>query len=181
MRRADRGLEVFNFNTNLLEICGVAAIDPTCGITVEKALFSPRLGWAYRLNPTIVIRAGYSRNPENDNSATTQMPPSQAFPVTIILTETAANNYAAIGNLADGVTTVPIFDLSVGRVKPNAGLTTNRGEFIRGKITSFNVSVQKLLPHNHSLTVGYVANRQNGMTHADNVNYGTLGEEPRPV
>ena len=175
VRRADRGLEVFNFNTNMLDICGVAGIDATCGITVEKALFSPRLGWAYRLNGTTVIRAGYSRNPENDNSATSQMPPSQAFPVTIILTETAANNYAAIGNLADGVTTVPLFDLSVGHVKPNAGLTTNRGEFVRGKITSFNVSVQKLLPHNHNLTVGYVANRQNGMTRAENVNYGTLG------
>ena len=175
VRRADRGLEVFNFNTNLLDICGVAGIDPTCGITVEKALFSPRLGWAYRLNGTTVIRAGYSRNPESDNSATSQMPPSQAFPVTIILTETAPNNYAVVGNLADGVTTVPLFDLSVGHVKPNAGLTTNRGEFVRGKITSFNVSVQKLLPHNHNLTIGYVANRQNGMTRAQNVNYGTLG------
>jgi hypothetical protein len=44
MRRADRSLEVFN-HTNLLEICGVAG-SPTCGITVEKTLFTPRLGWA---------------------------------------------------------------------------------------------------------------------------------------
>jgi hypothetical protein len=103
------------------------------------------------------------------------MPPSQSFPVTIILTEAAANNYSAIGNLSDGVTTVPLFDLSVGHVKPNAGLTTYRGEFIRGKITSYNVSIQKLLPHNHSLTLGYVANRQNGITRSQNLNYGTLG------
>jgi len=160
IRRADRGLEVFNFSTNMLDICGVAGNSPTCGITVEKDLFTPRLGWAYRLNDTTVIRAGYSRNPENDNGATAQMPPSQAFPVTIILTETAANNYAAIGNLSDGVSLVPQFNLSVGQVKPNAGLTTFRGEYIRGKITSFNVSVQKLLPHNHNLTLGYVANRR---------------------
>ncbi len=173
--RADRGLEVFNFNTNMLDICGIAGNSPTCGITVEKALFTPRLGWAYRPNETTVIRVGYSRNPQSDNSATAQMPPSQSFPVTIILTETAANNYAAIGNLSDGVSTVPIFDLSVGHVKPNAGLTTYRGEFVRGKITSFNVSVQKLLPHSHSLTLGYVANRQDGMTRSQNLNYGTLG------
>jgi len=175
IKRADRGLEVFNFGTNLLDICGVAGVPSSCGITVEKALFSPRLGWAYRLNNTTVIRAGYSRNPENDNSATAQMPPSQSFPVTIILTETAANNYAAIGNLSDGVSIVPQFNLSVGHVKPNAGLTTYRGEYVRGKITSFNVSVQKLLPHNHNLTLGYVANRQNGMTRSQNLNYGTLG------
>lgn len=175
IRRADRGLEVFNFSTNMLDICGVAGNSPTCGITVEKDLFTPRLGWAYRLNDTTVIRAGYSRNPENDNAATAQMPPSQAFPVTIILTQTAANTYTAVGNLSDGVPIVPQFDLSVGQVKPNAGLTTFRGEYIRGKITSFNVSVQKLLPHNHNLTLGYVANRQNGMTRSQNLNYGTLG------
>ena len=175
VRRADRGLEVFNFNTNLLEICGVAGIDPTCGVTVEKTLFTPRLGWAYRPSDSLVIRVGYSRNPENGNSATSQMPPSQSFPVTTILTETAANNYSAIGNLADGVTTVPIFDLSVGRVKPNSGLTTYRGKFVRGKITSFNVSIQKVLPHNHSLTLGYVANRQNDMVRTQNQNYGKLG------
>jgi hypothetical protein len=70
---------------------------------------------------------------------------------------------------------VPIFDLSVGRVKPNSGLTTYRGEFVRGKITSFNASIQKLLPHSHSLTLGYVANRQNGMTKVQNRNYGALG------
>src|SRR5436190_8257865 len=46
-RRSDRGLEVFNFNTNLLEICGVSGIPSTCGVTVEKRLFTPRLGWAY--------------------------------------------------------------------------------------------------------------------------------------
>ena len=50
MRRADRGLEVFNFSSNLLEICGVAGLDPTCGITVEKTLFTPRLGWSFRAN-----------------------------------------------------------------------------------------------------------------------------------
>jgi TonB dependent receptor len=43
-RRADRGLEVFNFTTNQLDICGVSGIPSTCGITVEKALFTPRLG-----------------------------------------------------------------------------------------------------------------------------------------
>jgi hypothetical protein len=35
--------------------------------------------------------------------------------------------------------------------------------------------VQQLLPANHSLTVGYVANRQRGMTRNLNQNYGQLG------
>jgi hypothetical protein len=35
--------------------------------------------------------------------------------------------------------------------------------------------MQQLLPYNHSLTLGYVANRQEGMTRSLNENYGRLG------
>ena len=156
-------------------ICGVSGNAPTCGITVEKNLFTPRVGWAYRATESTVIRVGYSRNPENDTSGRNQMPPFQAFPATIILTETAPNTYSAVGSLSDGVTVVPQFDLTVGRVRPNAGLTTYRGKFVRGTITSWNASVQQLLPFGQSLTLGYVANRQRGITRNLNENYGQLG------
>jgi hypothetical protein len=174
-RRADRGLEVFDFDARRLLICGVAGNDPTCGITVEKDLFTPRLGWAYRPTESTVIRVGYSRNPQNDTSGRNQMPPFQAFPATIILAETAPNTYSAIGSLNDGVTIVPRFDLTVGSVRPAAGMTTYRGKFERGSISSWNVSMQQLLPANHSLTLGYVANRQREMTRNLNENYGRLG------
>jgi hypothetical protein len=72
---------------------------------------------------------------------------------------------------------VPLLDLTVGHLTPVAGLTTypENAEFVRGKISSWNVSLQQLLPYNHSFTLGYVANRQNGMTRAMNQNYGQLG------
>jgi len=174
-RRADRGLEVFDFATSELMICGVSGNAPTCGITVEKSLFTPRVGWAYRATESTVIRVGYSRNPENDTSGRNQMPPFQAFPATIILAEAAPNQYSTIGSLSDGVTVVPQFDLTVGHVRPNAGLTTYRGKFERGTITSWNASVQQLLPFGQSLTLGYVANRQRDITRNVNENYGQLG------
>ena len=175
VRRADRGIEVFNFTTNQLDICGVAGNSPTCGVTVQDLLFSPRLGWSYKLNDTTVIRAGYSRNPQSDTSATAQMPPGAAFPVTDIVTVTSPNSYSTVGNLSQGVPVVPVFNLNVKSVTPNAAITTYRGEFKRGEITSFNVTVQKLLPHNHNLTLGYVATHSDGLTRTENLNYGTLG------
>ena len=175
VRRADRGLEVFNFTTNQLDICGVAGNAPTCGITVQHLLFSPRLGWSYRLNDTLVIRAGYSRNPENDDSATAQMPPGAAFPVTNIVIAQAPNSYTTVGNLSQGVPVVPVFNLNVASVTPDAAITTYRGEFKRGEITSYNVTVQKLLPRNHNVSVGYVATHPLGLTRTENFNYGTLG------
>ncbi len=174
-RRADRGLEIFDFESRRLLICGVSGNDPTCGVTVEKDLFTPRLGWAYRPTESTVVRVGYSRNPQNDTSGRNQMPPFQAFPATIIISEQGANNYATVGSLSDGVTVVPQFDLTVGSVRPAAGMTTYRGKFVRGTISSWNVSMQQLLPMSHSLTLGYVANRQRGMTRNLNENYGRLG------
>jgi hypothetical protein len=177
-QRRDRGLEVFDFAARQLLICGQAGIPQTCGVTVEKNLFTPRLGWAYRPTDSMVVRVGYSRNPENDTSGREQMPPFNAYPATIIYTETAANPYSAIGTLAQGFPTVPVLDLTVGRLNPvNAGLTTYpmNAEFVRGKISSWNVSMQQLLPYEHSLTLGYVANRQNGLTRSVNQNYGQLG------
>ena len=174
--RRDRGLEVFDFPSRQLLICGVSGNPKTCGVTVEKNLFTPRLGWAYRPTDSMVIRVGYSRNPQNDTSGNSQQPPGAAFPATIIYTETA-NSFQAIGTLADGFPKVPLLDLTVGHLNPVAGLTTypENEMFKRGKISSWNVSFQQVLPYGHSLTLGYVANRQNGMTRAQNQNYGQLG------
>ena len=43
--RTDRGLEMFDFTTNLLQVCGIGAANPqVCDIKVQKDLFTPRLG-----------------------------------------------------------------------------------------------------------------------------------------
>ena len=72
---------------------------------------------------------------------------------------------------------VPQVDLSSGSVALplGAGVTTYRDEYIRGTITSYNVTLQKLLPHSLSVQVGYVANRQNDITRNENLNYGQIG------
>jgi hypothetical protein len=50
-----------------------------------------------------------------------------------------------------------------------------RDEYIRGTITSWNVTAQKLLPHSMSVQIGYVANRQKNLTQTQNLNYGQIG------
>jgi hypothetical protein len=176
-RRADHGIEVYDFAANRLLICGVGPNDENCGIEVEKNLFTPRLGLAYRPSEDLVIRAGYSRNPQSNNPGRQQMVPSQSFPQTIVITEEAPNNLTAVGSLSDGATRVQPADQSSGvLVLPRgAGVNTYRDEYVRGKISSWNVSAQKALGTRMSATVAYVANRQNGMTRNLNLNYGPLG------
>jgi hypothetical protein len=179
--RADRGLEMFDFTTNLLQVCGVGAANPeVCNIKVQKDLFTPRLGWAYRPTESTVVRVGFSRNPQSDNAITRVGGIAQAFPQIIAITQSGPNTFTPVGSLNEGVPTVPELDLSSGVVQlpRGAGVTTLEGAFERGTITSWNVTVQKLFPHSLSVQLGYVANRQNNQTRAINLNYGQIGGGP---
>ena len=93
-QRADRGLEVFDFESRQLLICGVSGNDPTHAASPSKRICSRRDSAGPIARPSRPSSAsGYSRNPQNDTSGRNQMPPFQAFPATIILAEQAANTY----------------------------------------------------------------------------------------
>ncbi len=176
-RRVDHGIEVYDFAANRLLICDVGPNDANCGIDVEKNLFTPRLGIAYRPMEDFVIRAGYSRNPQSNNPGRQQMVPSQSFPQTIVITQNAPNNVTAVGSLSDGSPIVRQVDQTPGvlALPAGAGVNTYQDEYVRGKISSWNVTAQKAFGARTSVQVGYVANRQNGMTRNRNLNFGTLG------
>jgi hypothetical protein len=176
--RADRGLEIFDFNTNLLQVCGIGAANPqVCDIKVQKGLFTPRLGWAYRPTEDSVLRVGFSRNPQSDNAVTRVGGLAQAFPQIVNISESGPNTFTPVGTLTTGVPRVPVLDLSSGvvRLPSGSGVTTLEGEFNRGTITSWNVTYQKLFPYSLNVQVGYVANRQNDTTRPVNLNYGQIG------
>ena len=176
--RADRGLEIFDFTTNRVQICGIAGSNAqVCNIKVQKDLFTPRLGWAYRPSESVVIRVGFSRNPQSDNAVTRVNGIAQAYPQLIAISESGPNTFSPVGSLSAGVPLVPPLDLTTGAVglAPGTGVTTVQNEFVRGTITSWNMTLQKLLPHSLSVQVGYVANRQNNQTQPINLNYGQIG------
>jgi hypothetical protein len=177
-KRADRGLEMFDFNTNLLQVCGVGDANPqVCDIKVQKDLFTPRLGWAYRPDEQTVIRVGFSRNPQSDNAVTRVGGIAQAFPQIVQITQPGPNTFTPVGTLDTGVPLVPLLDLSSGTVRlpAGAGVTTLEGEFRRGTIASWNVTVQRLIPYQLSVQVGYVANRQENISRPIDLNYGRIG------
>jgi hypothetical protein len=175
-QHADRGVEIFDFTRNRLLLCGLDDVPIDCGIKVQKDLFTPRLGIAYRATDSLVFRAGYSRNPQNDNMIGGRM---RNFPVNVQITDTAigGNNFTPVGSFSDGYPLLPILNLtSVMEVPAGAAITTNEmGRYERGVISTFNVSVQKVLPYNFTAQVGYVGNRQNDMVRNQNINYSQIG------
>jgi hypothetical protein len=177
-RRTDMGLQIFDFDTNLMQLCGLPGSNAdVCDIKVQNDLFTPRLGIAYRPTETLVLRAGFSRNPQNNNDVTRVGGIAQSFPKLIALTQTGPNTFAPVGSLSDGVPVIPELDLTQGTVKlpPGTGVTTVQDAYVRGTITSWNVTAQRLFPHDMSVQVGYVANRQRNMTQSYNLNHGRIG------
>jgi hypothetical protein len=174
-QHADRGVEIFDFTLNRLKLCGLGSVPIDCGISVQKDLFTPRVGVAYRATDSLVFRAGYSRNPQNDNMIGTRM---RNFPVNVQINEVGASTFTPVGSFSEGYPKLPILDLTQPIIEVPAGvaITTNEiGGFTRGVITTFNATVQKMLPHAFSVQVGYVGNRQRDIGRNQNINYSQIG------
>ena len=133
--------------------------------------FDPRLGIAYRVNEKTVLRGGFG---------IFHAPP-------FVATVTASAGFAAVTTsrpaLADGVT--PQFNLSnpfpQGLIQPtgsNLGLSTLAGQNITGWLPEQKVSyseqwsldVQRELPKNFVVTIGYVGNHALNLYGAVNYN-----------
>lgn len=172
--RADRGVEFFDLATNRVLLCGVGSNSETCGVKVEKDLFTPRLGVAYRPYDSMVIRAGYSRNPQNDHMYRNA---TYTYPASVTITSVGLNGFTPAGTLEGGFPVIPAPDRSQGSLAlpRGVGVTSSPANFVRGKITAWNVTAQQQVGADMSVQLSYVANRQREITRSTNQNYGQIG------
>jgi Carboxypeptidase regulatory-like domain/TonB dependent receptor-like, beta-barrel len=184
-RGGGRGLERFDFSNNNMMLCGVGGNPITCGVTVDKKDFAPRLGLAYRATSTLVLRGGYgiTYEPYNlvDNLRTN-------FPVLIPLYVSAPDSYSATGALdAVGQANAPVGEtLPVGIPIPtlpsqtsaevpvpgNVAITTTPNHINRGYIQSWNLTVEKQFG-GWLASAGYVASRTIRQLGTLNLNVGS--------
>ncbi len=157
--RADRGLERYNVNTNMVEIGGVGSVPLNLGVEVSKGLFAPRFGLAYRITPSFVVRAGYGLT--NDPYALAR-PLRTNHPVLLNLINDAANGFSFVSHLAQGIPQVPVPGLGNGiiPIPGNVSAVTLPDKFERGYIQSWNLSLQKELKFGFTGELAYIATRQ---------------------
>ncbi len=173
-RREDRGIEHYDFNTNEMLVCGVGNIPEDCGAKLSRKLFSPRVGIAWRVTDSFVVRTGYG---------ITWDPISLArifrtnYPMLIALNIPQPNSAAPAGLLRNGIPTVTVPDFSNGRVTPpgDVSITTLGDRFDRPYIQSWNLVLEKSLGWGFTGQVGYVATRTIRQSAYLNVNAGTIG------
>jgi outer membrane receptor protein involved in Fe transport len=157
--RADRGLERYNVNTNMVEIGGVGAVPMDLGVEVSKGMFAPRFGLAYRVTPTFVVRAGYGLT--NDPYALAR-PLRTNHPVLLNLINDAPNGFQFVSRLEQGIPAVAPPDLGNGiiSIPSNVSAITLPDKFERGYVQSWNLSLQKELGWGFTGEVAYIATRQ---------------------
>lgn len=157
-RGGGRGIERFDFNTNSYLICGTGGTPQNCGIDVEKNLFTPRVGFAFRPSEKSVIRAGFGISREQLNQYRDGL---YSFPVRLNYQDSATSDYAFLSTVnqgiplpaaaPSGVGSIPIAQLPAG-----VTFTTNDQKFVRGYVESFNFTTEHDFGHGWLGQVGYV-------------------------
>lgn len=172
--RADRGIEIYNPETNMVEIGGIGSVPRDLGIEMSKTLFAPRLGAVYRLTEATVVRAGFGIT--NDPYALAR-PHRTNHPVVLQLQVDAPNSFAWASPLSAGIPIIADPDLGNGiiPVPSTVGAKALPRKFERGHVKSFNAAIQHQLPWNLVAEAAYVGTRQVGQLGIRQLNYAPIG------
>jgi hypothetical protein len=173
--RANRGLEVYDFATNQMSFCGVGNVASDCGvISMSKKNFAPRLGAAYRIRESIVLRAGYGIAYDPINIARNAL---HSYPVQTMYSLPGANTYQPASKLSDGIPNISAPNLGNGTVTlpGTIGVEIFDPKFRRAYVESWNFMVEKEFRRGWIAEAGYVANGSRHMQNRWNANYGYIG------
>jgi hypothetical protein len=172
--RADRGIERYNLQTNMMEIGGLGSVPKDLGVSTEKNLFAPRFGATYRLTERSVVRGGVGIT--NDPYSLSRSMRTN-HPILLNLYDEAEHSYTWVRPIEQGIPAIPDPDLSNGiiPVPGNVTVVTLPDEFKRGRIWSWNGAYERELPGGFVGEVSYIGTRQVNQLGIQDQNYPELG------
>jgi Carboxypeptidase regulatory-like domain/TonB dependent receptor len=176
MKRADRGIEYYDDNTNKVLLGGLGGNPEDLGIKVKHPHFLPRIGAAYRIGADNVLRGGYG-------VTVSPMPLSRPlrgfYPAIIAQNFAGPTDFVPFGTLASGI---PLFggpNLSSGAVDlPTSALMGSpyADHLNRGYIQSWNLTYERRLPAHFSLSTAYVGTKTTQLMGLYDINSAGAGQ-----
>src|SRR5882724_5339646 len=148
----------YDFTTNQVLLGGIGGNSDNLGVTTSKKLFAPRIGLAYQINNNTVVRSGFGITVDPLPLA---RPLRGFYPLTVGSNFQGINGFSPFGSLSSGIPVICCsnIDISSGSITlPGAALerSTGTGLLKRGYIESWNLIVERKLPANFLVSVGYV-------------------------
>jgi outer membrane receptor protein involved in Fe transport len=169
INRGDRGIERWDPYTNIVTMGGLGNVPRENGIKVSKKLFAPRVGFAYRMGDSWVVRSGYGLTYD---PLPFSRPLRGLYPATLTGGWGAGdagaqfrdNAFGWFNTLNAGIPDVPTPDISKGTLELPLNLDMGPrspwgGMLNRGYIQSWNFTIERKLPFDATGTVAYVGNR----------------------
>jgi len=161
MTREGRGLERWDPATNIVTLGGLGGQPQNAGIEVDRLLFAPRVGIAYRINDSTVIRAGYGLTYD---PIPFSRPLRGIYPATLTGSWVpTVSGFGWFNELSQGIPEVPTPDVSRGTLtlplNLDMGPRSPWGRINRGYIQSWNLTLERRLPGGIIASAGYVATR----------------------
>ncbi|ACO33977.1 hypothetical protein ACP_0190 [Acidobacterium capsulatum ATCC 51196] len=167
-----KGLRWLNLNSGIVSIGGYGGVPRNDGISVGHGQYQPRVGIAYNVNPSTVIRLGYGLSADPYNAwhvllnsypsiiLDTNLPQNQAdyVPAASLTGLNGSNLGGGTYSVPTGIKLIPLPDLSSGSIAlpTSASTTTIPNPFHRGYISSYNVTLEQEFGRNAAWTIGYV-------------------------
>jgi carboxypeptidase family protein/TonB-dependent receptor-like protein len=200
-RSAGMGIESYDPTTNDVLVGGRGDVPRDNGVGYSKGLFAPRIGFAYQLRNSTVIRSGYGITYHSHPWGAQAL--RGWFPLTIAAEFSGVNGFQPVTTdpnyIASGVPNQPLGpdvgilpiccpDIGTGRVPlPSAnemGYPVANRQLHRGYIQSWNFIVETKLPGELVTSVGYVGTASvNGFAFLD-INASQIpgsGNDGRPL
>jgi Carboxypeptidase regulatory-like domain/TonB dependent receptor-like, beta-barrel len=172
-RSAGLGIESYDPTTNEVLIGGRGSVPRDNGVGYSKKLFAPRVGFAYQVASSTVIRSGYGITYHSHPWGAQAL--RGWYPLTIVAVFAGVNgfqpvttdpNYVAAGvpnrPLGSGVGIPPVCcpDISKGRIplpsESEMGYPVANRELHRGYIQSWNFIIEHKLPGEFVTSIGYI-------------------------
>jgi hypothetical protein len=175
---ANRGFETYNWSTNAMYLCGLGSTPKNCGVKVPSKDFSPRLGIAWRLSPTLVLRTGFGINFDPNPLAWVRDFVGEAEQSTSSTWPAVANSYQYLSLLKNGIPAPVWPDISSGVIANyplTQSFTVPPTQYHMGYVESWNFSLQKQLPGGWMAQAAYVGDRQLKQLQVINVNVALPG------
>ena len=133
-QRADRGIERYDFATNTMKVCGSGDVPDDCGVKLSKKLFSPRLGIAWRISDSFVLRTGYGITYDPISLARTFR---TNYPMLLAFNIVPANSALPAGLLKNGIPATPSVANNNGTVAvPRIGQRADLGRQLQTSVHS---------------------------------------------
>src|SRR5467141_1436343 len=172
--RVGRGLEVYDFDRNVMLLCGLGPNPIDCGINKGKGGPAPRAGLAYRIGDSMVLRAGYGITWDPINLSNFQR---LNYPDLIQVSLNRPNGFSWATTLRQGFPEIVQPDLKPG-ILPVAShlsiITIDNSNLVRGYIQSWNLTAEKRFG-DWVGSAGYVATRTTDQLNQLDANWSPIG------